>query len=62
MADDKTGAPGNAARTPKGTSAAGRQDGNYTVKITGAKGGPIPAHRPFGDEPAAPEPDSQPNQ
>ncbi len=29
------------------TSAAGRQDGDYAVEITGAKGGPIPESRPI---------------
>ncbi len=38
---------------PRRVSAAGRQDGDYTVEITGAKGGPIPEYRPFGEAPKA---------
>lgn len=51
MADDKTttAKPGG-----KRVSAAGRQDGDYEVELTGAKGGPIPPHRPF-DEPTTGE-------
>ncbi len=55
MADEKTTAAAKKAAPPKGTSAAGRQAGNYEVEITGAKGGPIPPHRPFGDEQPKPK-------
>ncbi len=50
MADD-TANPKPAKR--RRVSAAGRQDGDYKVEVTGAKGGPIPEHRPF-DGPAEP--------
>ncbi len=48
MADDE--APKRSSKVqPRRVSAVGRQDGKYKVNLTGAKGGPIPEHRPFGE-------------